>query len=262
MEAPAISRRCWFRLRGLEVRGSRGLPVPQSPVPPRDAPAQPSSWCRIEETLQWIPASWRSKAVVAPNAIVDAHLPERVDPDDRPPTALFAGELIPLKGLALAIRAIAGLPEWRLLICGKGRDEQATPSDRASTRRGEAGSVSSGSSPGTRYCALMAEEADVLLVPQPARRGTHGGGRSAHRRTPRGVSGSRRSPEDSVDRRPRGDRAGKRPGDWLERSCRHQRTRHRIASPSTPRRERFSALLRSRGLLETRPDHPADPVQT
>jgi glycosyltransferase involved in cell wall biosynthesis len=38
-------------------------------------------------------------------------------------TALYAGELIPLKGVALAIRTLARLPEWKLIICGRGRDE-------------------------------------------------------------------------------------------------------------------------------------------
>ncbi len=75
------------------------------------------------ETVGWIPARWRGKAVVAPNAILDATPPQHVPRDGRPRTALFAGELIPLKGLALAIRAIARLPDWRFLVCGRGRDE-------------------------------------------------------------------------------------------------------------------------------------------
>lgn len=116
------------------------------------------------ETLHWIPASLRGKAVVAPNAILDAAPPERVARDDRPPTALFAGELIPLKGLALAIRAIARLPEWRLLICGAGRDEQRL---RATARRfGVEGRVRFlGKLPRNEVLRLMAEEADVLLFP-------------------------------------------------------------------------------------------------
>ena len=116
------------------------------------------------ETRQWIPASLRSKAVVAPNAILDAPTPERLARDARPRTALFAGELIPLKGIALGIRAIARLPEWRLLICGEGRDEQRL---RATSRRlgVEARIIFLGKLPRSEVLRLMAEEADVLLFP-------------------------------------------------------------------------------------------------
>jgi glycosyltransferase involved in cell wall biosynthesis len=117
-----------------------------------------------EETLRWIPPRWRSKAVVAPNAILDAAPPQRLPRDDRPSTALFAGELIPLKGLALAIRAIALLPEWRFLICGQGRDEERL---RAMARRfGVEDRVDFlGKLPRDDVLRLMAEEADVLLFP-------------------------------------------------------------------------------------------------
>ena len=145
-----------------------------------------------EETLNWVPASLRDKAVVEPNAIVDAQPPERAGRGDRPPTALFAGELIPLKGVALAIRAIALAPEWRLLICGKGADERRlrAMADRLRGQRTgpfpRAAPTGSGPSPdggGSRPAA----------VSQPPRRGAHGCGRSAHRGTAGGVSGSRRS---------------------------------------------------------------------
>jgi glycosyltransferase involved in cell wall biosynthesis len=117
-----------------------------------------------EETLRWIPSSLRGKAVVAPNAILDAHPPEHVNGSHRPPTALFAGELIPLKGLVLGIRAIARSPEWRLLICGKGRDEHRL---RATARRlGVERRVHFlGQLPRNEVFRLMAEEADVLLFP-------------------------------------------------------------------------------------------------
>jgi glycosyltransferase involved in cell wall biosynthesis len=117
-----------------------------------------------QETLNWVPVSLRGKAVVAPNAILDAAPPRREARDDRPPTALFAGELIPLKGVVLAIRAIALLPEWHFLICGAGRDERRL---RATARRFDVedrvrflGKLSR-----NEVLRLMAEEADVLLFP-------------------------------------------------------------------------------------------------
>ncbi|HEY7282293.1 MAG TPA: glycosyltransferase [Actinomycetota bacterium] len=77
-----------------------------------------------EETRRWVPASVRRRAVVSPNAIVDVRPATGVVPGDGPRTALFAGRLIPWKGVALAIRAIALTPGWRLLVCGSGWDER------------------------------------------------------------------------------------------------------------------------------------------
>jgi glycosyltransferase involved in cell wall biosynthesis len=49
-----------------------------------------------------------------------------VEPEPRDgvePTALYAGALVPRKGLELSIRTIARLPQWKLRICGRGWDE-------------------------------------------------------------------------------------------------------------------------------------------
>jgi glycosyltransferase involved in cell wall biosynthesis len=42
---------------------------------------------------------------------------------DGPPTAIFAGRLLPLKGVALGIRAVALTENWRFLIVGDGPDK-------------------------------------------------------------------------------------------------------------------------------------------
>lgn len=75
------------------------------------------------ETRAWLPARHRHKAMPFHHVALDA-------PDEPPrarsggsPTALFAGRLFGWKGAGLAIRAIALLPGWRLLICGSGPDE-------------------------------------------------------------------------------------------------------------------------------------------
>jgi glycosyltransferase involved in cell wall biosynthesis len=117
-----------------------------------------------EETRNWIPARLRDKAVLAPNAVLDTPPPQRLNRGDRPPTALFAGELLPLKGIALVIRAIARTPDWRLVICGTGRDERRL---RETARRlGVQGRVRFlGQQPRKEVLRLMSEEADVLLFP-------------------------------------------------------------------------------------------------
>jgi glycosyltransferase involved in cell wall biosynthesis len=76
------------------------------------------------ETRAWLPARHRSRAQIFPNALVrdEVHLPQ-LDRAGRP-TALFAGRLEGFKGVFLALRALRRLPEWRLVICGTGSDEQ------------------------------------------------------------------------------------------------------------------------------------------
>jgi glycosyltransferase involved in cell wall biosynthesis len=76
------------------------------------------------ETREWLPRRHREKVVIFPNVVLD-HEPQVGDRSPpRPPfTALFAGRLLPLKGLALALRVMRSMPDWRLVICGHGPDE-------------------------------------------------------------------------------------------------------------------------------------------
>ena len=74
------------------------------------------------ETLHWLPRRHRPKARVFPNVVL-SRLPELDRPrGERPRTALFAGRLLGWKGVALAVGAMALLPDWRLVICGAGPD--------------------------------------------------------------------------------------------------------------------------------------------
>lgn len=76
------------------------------------------------ETRAWLPRRYREKAILFPNALIEHAPPLRDRSVARPPyTAFFAGRLIPLKGLALALRTLALLPDWRLVISGDGPDE-------------------------------------------------------------------------------------------------------------------------------------------
>lgn len=76
------------------------------------------------ETLAWLPRRHRHKAVIFPNPILE-HLasPTSVRANGRP-TALFAGRLVFLKGVELAIQAVARTADWRLVIYGSGNDER------------------------------------------------------------------------------------------------------------------------------------------
>jgi glycosyltransferase involved in cell wall biosynthesis len=75
------------------------------------------------EGAEWLPRRYSRKAAVFHHVALEPFL--RADQAPRSPTRrmLYAGRLIPWKGLALAIRALVYLPDWTLLICGEGRDE-------------------------------------------------------------------------------------------------------------------------------------------
>ena len=73
-------------------------------------------------TRDWLPRVHRSKAVVFPNIVLDAApspLPRR---SPSAVTALFAGRLLPWKGVSLALDAVARVADARLIVCGRGPD--------------------------------------------------------------------------------------------------------------------------------------------
>jgi glycosyltransferase involved in cell wall biosynthesis len=75
------------------------------------------------ETRNWLPNRYRRKAIVFPNALLPTtEARPRDEAIVRPPTALFAGRLLPFKGVAIAIRAIAATEGWRLIVVGEGSD--------------------------------------------------------------------------------------------------------------------------------------------
>jgi glycosyltransferase involved in cell wall biosynthesis len=103
---------------------------------------------------------------VFPNALVAADglpsAPARRQAGGR--TALFVGRLIPLKGGAIAIEAIARAPDWRLVVLGDGPDRRRL--ERLARRRGVAERVEfRGWQPREEVWRVMREEADVLLFP-------------------------------------------------------------------------------------------------
>jgi glycosyltransferase involved in cell wall biosynthesis len=115
------------------------------------------------ETAGWLPPRHRAKVAVFPNPVLDTALDrERLAAD--PPTALFAGRLIAWKGVALALKAVAATRDWRLLVCGAGRDEPQIV--KFADRLGLDGRVRFlGTQPRDEVFRLMTDEADVLLFP-------------------------------------------------------------------------------------------------
>jgi glycosyltransferase involved in cell wall biosynthesis len=115
------------------------------------------------ETAQWLPRRHRAKVAVFPNPVLDTAL-ERERRAGDPPTALFAGRLIAWKGAALALESVASTRDWRLLVCGAGRDERQLA--ELADRLGLDGRVRFlGTQPREEVLRLLRSEADVLLFP-------------------------------------------------------------------------------------------------
>jgi glycosyltransferase involved in cell wall biosynthesis len=115
------------------------------------------------ETADWLPRRHRAKVAVFPNPVLDTAL-ERDRAEGGPPTALFAGRLMAWKGAALALVSIAYTRDWRLLVCGAGRDERQIA--EVADRLGLEGRVRFlGTQPRDEVLHLLRSEADVLLFP-------------------------------------------------------------------------------------------------
>jgi glycosyltransferase involved in cell wall biosynthesis len=129
------------------------------------------SWRRADlilvqnpETREWLPRRYRTKVEVFPNAVLESLEGRRTLRDSHGKTALFAARLSPWKGAALALRVIARLPEWRLIVAGSGPDEARLR--RLARRLGVTDRILyMGHVPRSRLLALMRRDADVLLFP-------------------------------------------------------------------------------------------------
>ena len=132
------------------------------------------AWCRAgvvlvqnPETRDWLPKRHQHKTVVFPNALIaSTGAPAAVRPNHvlAHPTMLFAGELLPMKGVYLAILALELLPEWRLVICGSGSDERRLR--RLAVRRHLTARIEfRGWVDREDLRRVMREEADVLVFP-------------------------------------------------------------------------------------------------
>jgi glycosyltransferase involved in cell wall biosynthesis len=118
-----------------------------------------------EETRCWFPKKYQAKAEIFPNAVLEKAIGTS-RPRTRPHemTAVFAGRLLPWKGVSLAVRSLSVLPGWKLLICGSGPDEDRIR--RIIVRRAlQARAHLLGRVSRDRLHELMETEADVFLFP-------------------------------------------------------------------------------------------------
>jgi glycosyltransferase involved in cell wall biosynthesis len=90
------------------------------------------SWLRADvilaqnpETRDWLPRRHRGKTTLFPNAVIGHDMAVAAAARTRmdTPTAVFAARFEPWKGLFLCLHALRLLPDWRLVVCGAGRDE-------------------------------------------------------------------------------------------------------------------------------------------
>ncbi len=118
------------------------------------------------ETLAWLPASARSRTAIFHHVALEER-PAARQPrpsDGAPPVAMFAGRLIPWKGVALALQAIAELPGWRFIVAGSGPQEGQLR--ELAARLGIADRVEfRGWVAREAVLRTMREEADVMLFP-------------------------------------------------------------------------------------------------
>jgi glycosyltransferase involved in cell wall biosynthesis len=132
-------------------------------------PLARASWRRAalilvqnEETKHWLPHRYQTRAEVFPNVVLERLPPE--PPDSQHQVMLFAGRLLPWKGVSIALAALEQLPQWRLIICGDGPDLGRL--QRQTTSRGLADRVEfRGWVPRDEVLRTMCEESSVLVFP-------------------------------------------------------------------------------------------------
>lgn len=118
------------------------------------------------ETLAWLPASTRARTEIFHHVALEERgaVRGRQRPAGDPPVAIFAGRLIPWKGVGLALRVIARLPGWRFIVAGSGPQEG--PLRSLATQLGISDRVEfRGWVPREAVLQAMRDEADVMLFP-------------------------------------------------------------------------------------------------
>lgn len=115
------------------------------------------------DTMARVPGRFRGKVEVFPNVLLEPASPS-ARRNGGPEVALYAGRLLPWKGVSLAIRAIGRLQGWRLVVCGEGPDEARLR--RLCLKLGVADRVEfRGWTPRDELHALMRLNASVFVFP-------------------------------------------------------------------------------------------------
>jgi glycosyltransferase involved in cell wall biosynthesis len=117
-----------------------------------------------EDTLRWLPRRHHSKSEVFPNVILDIEASPPQPERGSTRRIVFAGYLLPLKGLSLALRAMTYLEGWDLDIYGDGPDRARL--ENFARAWGVADRVRFlGWVPRAKLFEVMTQEAEVLLFP-------------------------------------------------------------------------------------------------
>lgn len=116
------------------------------------------------ETRDWLPAPYRKRAIVFSNAVTTDVQRREPRAARSPYTALFVGRLVAWKGSSLAIRAIAKLPDWRLIVVGNG-PEGARLRRLVRDLGLDARVEFLGHVPRPQVLEIMRDRADLLLFP-------------------------------------------------------------------------------------------------
>jgi glycosyltransferase involved in cell wall biosynthesis len=121
------------------------------------------------DTREWFPPRHHEKTVVFPHIVLDGGSPGTATTrtcagDGSQLTLLYAGRLLPWKGVALSLRVLVNRPGWRLVVAGTGPDEDRLR--RIAERLGVSGQVEfMGWVDRHNLMELMRTEADVFLFP-------------------------------------------------------------------------------------------------
>ena len=123
------------------------------------------------QTVQWLPRAVRPRAEFSTQVALEVAPRDNNDSltgASRPPSdgreGLVVGRLLPWKGGALAIRALADLPDWRLVFVGEGPDRQRL--DKLVQRLGLRERVEfTGLLPREVVLDRMRNGADIMLLP-------------------------------------------------------------------------------------------------
>jgi glycosyltransferase involved in cell wall biosynthesis len=159
---PAMSvRGCLQELLRVAIRGTARYANPLARL----------AWRRADlilvqnpETRDWFPRRYRERVELFPNPVLEMIDGLRSPRHTEGKVAVFAARLLPWKGAALAVRVIALLPEWTLVVVGSGPD--AARLRRLARRLGVSHRVQfMGAVPRSRLLELMRGGADVLLFP-------------------------------------------------------------------------------------------------
>jgi glycosyltransferase involved in cell wall biosynthesis len=116
------------------------------------------------DTRRWLPSRHRSKTEVLPNVMLDGPPSRRPTGRSTKRRVLFGARTIAWKGGALALRAMASMPDWTLLVAGSGSDGPRLR--RLARKLGVQRRVHFlGHVPRDELLELMRHEADVFLYP-------------------------------------------------------------------------------------------------